>query len=197
MLKEAPQNRLRKTMLPKEEAPEETKTKSLPKTERMVRKKCGTNRRPRQRKMLLQQRKRRNPNSSTGRRVSPRKEQLMPRQTMLLIKSRLTALILNSHKKSRDSARITKSRAIDPRVRIARLLQLLKMARRKEKQVRTKLMLKETNLLRRRKEAILGLKRPKISFTRIQWSSRKPGNSSLNGRSTDSVIGGRAVAKRL
>lgn len=110
---------------------------------------------------------------------------------MLLIKSILTVVILNSHQKDKDGARTTKSRKIDLRVRIARLLLVPKMALREEKQVRTKLM------LRRKKEAILVLKRLKISFTRIQWSSRKPENSSLNGRSTESVIGGKAVAKRL
>jgi len=194
-------SRLRKTMLASEKAPEEIKIKSHRKKERTVHQRCGTSRRPpplRQTTALLRRLKTRNPNSSTGKRVSQKKEHLMQMQIMLLIKSRLMVLILlSSLQKSKDSARIIKSNATDPKGRTLRPMLLLRMARQKEKQVKRMLMEKHKNLEKRKSQAILALKRPKILFTRIQWSSRKPKNSNPNGKNTDLVIGGKAVAKHL
>lgn len=193
-------SRLRKTMLASEKAPEEIKIKSYRKKERTVHQRCGTSRRPPplRQTTVLRRLKTRNPNSSTGKRVSQKKEHLMQMQIMLLIKSRLMVLILlSSLQKSKDSARIIKSNATDLKDRTLRPTQLLRMARQKEKQVKRMLMEKHKNLEKRRSQAILALKRPKILFTRIQWSSRKPKNSNPNGRNTDLVIGGKAVAKHL
>lgn len=193
-------SRLRKTMLASEKAPEEIKIKSYRKKERTVHQRCGTSRRPPplRQTTVLRRLKTRNPNSSTGKRVSQKKEHLMQMQIMLLIKSRLMVLILlSSLQKSKDSARIIKSNATDLKDRTLRPTQLLRMARQKEKQVKRMLMEKHKNLEKRRSQAILALKRPKILFTRIQWSSRKPKNSNPNGRNTDLVIGGKVAAKHL
>jgi hypothetical protein len=193
-------SRLRKIMLASEKALEEIKIKSYRKKERTVHRRCGTSRRPpplRQTMAMLRRLKTRNPNSSTGRRVSQKKEHLMQMQIMLLIKSRLMVLILlSSLRKSKDSARIIKSNATDQKGRTPRPTQLPRMARQKEK-VKRMLMEKHKNLEKRRSQAILALKRPRILFTRIQWSSRKPKNSNPNGRNTDLVIGGKVVAKHL
>lgn len=193
-------SRLRKTMLASEKAPEEIKIKSYRKKERTVHQRCGTSRRPPplRQTTVLRRLKTRNPNSSTGKRVSQKKEHLMQMQIMLLIKSRLMVLILlSSLQKSKDSARIIKSNATDLKDRTLRPTQLLRMARQKEKQVKRMLTEKHKNLEKRRSQAILALKRPKILFTRIQWSSRKPKNSNPNGRNTDLVIGGKVAAKHL